>query len=351
MTDLSKLIIPQALKAGDKIATVSLSWGGAGEPDIRHRYELGKQRLQDVFGLEVVEMTNTLKGADYLYNNPQARVDDLHEAFSRPDIKGVFSCIGGIDSVRLIDKIDFDLLRQNPKIFTGYSDSTVTHFALLKAGVRSYYGPAVLTGYAENVAMHNYMLQSVKTNFFDTKAAGIIQPAAEGWTDELLWWKPENANTQRTMQPQTGWQYIQGEGAVQGRLIGGCTELMQVLPGSKIWPSLDIFKDSFLFLENCEDQMSVSNFEHFLRGLGAQGVLQTIKGLLFAKPCRVPFEKWPEYDAILLKIAKEFDRTDLTIVTNMDFGHTDPQFVLPFGALGEIDSNKKQFSILEPACV
>ncbi len=89
------LIKPQSLKRGDKIATVSLSWGGAGDRDILWRYEQGKERLEKEFGFEVVEMENTLKGSDYIYNNPQKRAEDLMSAFKDKSIKGIFSCIGG----------------------------------------------------------------------------------------------------------------------------------------------------------------------------------------------------------------------------------------------------------------
>ena len=73
------LIKPKMLQAGDKVATISLSWGGAGEPDLKWRYEQGVERLEKVFGLEVVPMPNSLKGADYLYENPKATCRRLNE--------------------------------------------------------------------------------------------------------------------------------------------------------------------------------------------------------------------------------------------------------------------------------
>ena len=69
------LIKPPALKRGDKIATVSLSWGGAGDKEILWRYNQGKERLQEEFGLEVIEMEHTLKGSEYLYNHPEKRAE------------------------------------------------------------------------------------------------------------------------------------------------------------------------------------------------------------------------------------------------------------------------------------
>lgn len=129
------LIKPVRLSRGDKVATISLSWGGAGDSDILWRYNVGKKRLEKEFGLEVVEMPHTLSGTDYIYNNPEKRAEDLMAAFKDKSIKAIFSCIGGDESVRLLPYIKFDVIRDNPKIFIGYSDTTVTHMICLKAGI------------------------------------------------------------------------------------------------------------------------------------------------------------------------------------------------------------------------
>lgn len=156
------LIKPKMLQAGDKVATISLSWGGAGEPDIKWRYEQGVERLEKVFQLEVVSMPNSLMGSDYLYENPKTRAEDLMNAFKDPTIKGIISNIGGSDSIRLLPYIDFNVIRDNPKVFIGYSDSTVTHLFCHKAGISSFYGPSVLMDFAENVEMDPYTVEALK---------------------------------------------------------------------------------------------------------------------------------------------------------------------------------------------
>jgi muramoyltetrapeptide carboxypeptidase LdcA involved in peptidoglycan recycling len=129
---MKTLIKPSKLISGDTIAAISLSWGGAALfPD---HYQIGKNRLKEIFGLNVIETKHALCEPEWLYNNPQARVADLMEAFSNPDIKGIFSIIDGDDSIRLLPYIDYDVIRNNPKIFLGFSDTTVTHFICLKAG-------------------------------------------------------------------------------------------------------------------------------------------------------------------------------------------------------------------------
>ncbi|SEM10042.1 Muramoyltetrapeptide carboxypeptidase LdcA (peptidoglycan recycling) [Stigmatella aurantiaca] len=296
-------------------------------------------------------MPNTLKGADYLYNNPQARADDLHQAFADNEIKAVISCIGGDDSVRLIDKIDVKILRANPKIFMGYSDTTVSHFVCLKAGLRSYYGPVIMTGFAENTGMHDYLIQSVRRSVFSSKVIGTIENSKEGWTSEHLAWDvPENQSIKRKMHPPMEWQFLQGKASVTGRLLGGCTDVLPMIIGTSVWPDADTWKDAILFLENSEEAMPPGAFLCMLRNLGAQGIIDRISGILFARPCNVVAEKFAEYEGMLLKACAEYGRQDLPIITRMDFGHTDPMFVIPIGAKATIDPAGRRFSIDEPGC-
>ena len=95
------LIVPKKLQSGDKIATVSLSWGVAGDSPFSQRYKIGVERMKNLFGLKVIAMPNSLKSSDYLSKNPQARAEDLMQAFSDPKIKAIISNIGGNDTLRL----------------------------------------------------------------------------------------------------------------------------------------------------------------------------------------------------------------------------------------------------------
>ncbi|TQR10313.1 S66 family peptidase [Psychrobacillus lasiicapitis] len=338
------LIKPKMLQPGDKVATISLSWGGAGEPDLKWRYEQGVERLEKVFGLEVVSMPNSLKGADYLYDNPKARAEDLMNAFKDPTIKGIISNIGGSESIRLLPYIDFDIIRSNPKVFIGYSDTTVTHLFCHKAGISSFYGPAILMDFAENVEMHEYTVEALKKTLFTNEVIGEIKPAAE-WTSDRLEWIVENKNTKRTMYPNSGYELLQGKGVVQGTLIGGCIEVLEFAKGTALWPNDAYWKDSILFFETSEEMPEPTYIEYWLRNYGAQGILQKAKGIIFGKPLKEKY--YEEYKESILKIMKELDLTNLPILYNINFGHTEPKFVLPYGALAEIDSENMTFSILE----
>lgn len=338
------LMKPKMLKAGDRVATISLSWGGAGEPDLRWRYEQGIERLRSVFGLEVVAMPNSLKGGDYLYENPQARAEDLMNAFKDPSIKGIFSNIGGSESIRLLPYIDFDVIRDNPKVFIGYSDSTVTHLFCHKAGISSFYGPAILMDFAENVEMHEYTVEALKKTLLAVDPIGEVKPANE-WTSERLEWIVENKNIKRQMNPNKGYELLQGSGVVQGRLIGGCIEVLEFAKGTSLWPAEEYWKDCILFFETSEELPTPGNLEYWLRNYGTQGILQQAKGIIFGKPQNEKY--YEEYKESIRLIMKELSLEELPILYNLNFGHTEPKFVLPYGAMAEINCEKETFSILE----
>ncbi len=117
-------------------------------------------------------------------------------AFKDESIKGIIANIGGEDSIRLLPYIDFDVIRENPKVFMGYSDVTITHLFCHKAGISSFYGPAIMTDFAENVEMDPYAIEMVKRTFFSNIMIDDIHPA-DHWTSERLEWIEENKNPQR----------------------------------------------------------------------------------------------------------------------------------------------------------
>ncbi|PIC70683.1 LD-carboxypeptidase [Sporosarcina sp. P16b] len=338
------LIKPKKLQRGDRVATVSPSWGGAGEPEIRWRYEQGVKRLEDLFGLTVVAMPNSLKGTDFLYKNPKARAEDLMAAFSDPNIKGIIANIGGEDSIRLLPYIDFDVIRENPKVFMGYSDVTVSHLFCHKAGISSFYGPAILTDFAENVEMDSYTVEMVNRILFSNEIIGEIQPA-ERWTSERLEWIESNKSKRRTMNQNTGYELLQGSGTVQGRLIGGCIEVLEFAKGTVIWPGDKYWKDSILFFETSEEKPDPSLIRYWLRNYAAQGILHNVNGIIFAKPQDEKY--FDEYKEEILTVMKEYDLEHLPILYNLNFGHTEPKCILPYGALAKIDCIRRTFSIVE----
>jgi len=109
-----KLQKPKHLSAGDTIATVSISHGWAGEPKVKWKYELGKKRLEEIFGLKVQAAPNSMKGSAYLKSNPEARAEDMMWAFENKNINAIIANVGGNDSIEVIPFIDPAAIKNNP---------------------------------------------------------------------------------------------------------------------------------------------------------------------------------------------------------------------------------------------
>ena len=279
------MIKPPKLKPGDKVATVSLSWGGPGT--FPHRYQIGVRQLQDVFNLEVVGAPHVLAEDAYLHANPQARADDLMWAFSDPSIKAIISTIGGDDSIRILPYLDLDVIRANPKVFMGYSNTTITHLACFKAGLVSFYGPAIMAGFGENGGLFPYMVDSVRKTLFSADPIGTIHPNKDGWTVEHLdWANPDNQSRRRKLTPSTSWEFIQGSGIHEGYLVGGNIDVLDWLRGTEFWPSPGQWQDAILFLETSEGGITPDQLKYFLRPYLALGVFERIIPLVSGAPRR-----------------------------------------------------------------
>ncbi len=339
---------PKRLSVGSRVAAVSLSWGGAGDASLRWRYEQGKGRLQEVFGLDVVEMPHTLRGTDFVYEHPEARAADLMNAFRDPTIAGIFTCIGGDDSIRLLPHIDFSVITQHPKVLLGYSDTTIAHMMCLKAGVGSFYGPSILAEFAENVQLHNYTERWLRRALFETSPLGDIE-APSVWTSEYVPWHEANKDRQRLMEPHTGYEVLQGHASVQGPLIGGCIEVLEMMKQTPLWPDDSVWDGAILFLETSEDKPAPSLVEFWLRNYGVQGILQRIAGILWGKPYDNKF--YEEYKISIRKVLREFSCQQLPVLYNASFGHTAPMVTLPYGALAEIGCEPPRLRILEAGVV
>ena len=342
------MVKPRKLNPGDKIATVSPSWGG---PSVfPHRYQAGIRQLQEELGLQVVEMPNTLRDADWLSRNPRARAEDLMQAFADPSIKGIFATIGGDDSIRLLPFLDVNIIRNNPKVFLGYSDTTISHLVCYKAGLVSFYGPSIMAEFAENCGMFPYVVQSLRKTLFSSDRIGEVKPETEGWTVERIdWADPANQQIKRKLNPSTGWKFLQGNGVHRGHLMGGCLEVVDWLRGTEFFP--ENWQDAILFLETSEEAPPPEMVARTLRVFAAMGLLSRLSGILFGRPGGgVPLKKFEEYDQAILQVVNhEEGLKDVPVITHMDFGHTSPMFVLPYGLQAEIDVESKRFSILENA--
>jgi muramoyltetrapeptide carboxypeptidase LdcA involved in peptidoglycan recycling len=271
------------------------------------------------------------------------------QAFADPSIKGIFATIGGDDSIRLLPFMDLKIMHDNPKIFLGYSDTTISHLVCYRAGLVSFYGPSIMAEFAVNGGMFPYLVESLRKTLFSSDVIGEVRPNTDGWTVERLnWADPANQQIKRKLNPCTGWRFLQGRGVRRGHLIGGCIEVFDWTRGTQIFP--EDWQDVIRFLETSEEALPPEMVKCALRVFAVMRILQKLSGILFGRPGG---ELWPdrfeEYDQAILQVVSEEGLTDLPIITNMDFGHTSPMFVLPYGVQAEIDFENKGFSILENA--
>jgi muramoyltetrapeptide carboxypeptidase LdcA involved in peptidoglycan recycling len=338
---------PPRLRTGDRLAAVSLSWGGPAV--FPWRYEAGKRQLEDAFGVEVVEMPHTLADPAELAADPGARADDLHRAFADPDIAGVIATIGGDDAIRLLPFLDLDLLAADPKVFLGYSDPTIIHLALRRAGVRSFYGPTVMAGFGENQGLHAYLAEGVRRTLFEPEAPLVWPENREGWTVEFLdWADPDSQDRRRTLQPATGWRWHGGE-VSEGDSLVACVEVLDWLRGTEWWPSLD---GAVLMLETSEEAPAPALLTRFLRILALTGELQRLAGLVLGRPGGqdLAFDEHTAYDDAILRVVREEQGLHaLPVVTNVDFGHTDPIWTVPQSTPTRLDPASRTITFLDTA--
>lgn len=345
------MIKPKHLSPGDTVAIVSLSSGMMGESAYIHKYHIAKERLERDYGLRVVAMDNALKGREYLDQHPEKRAEDLMNAFRDPEIKGIFSAIGGDDTIRLLPYIDFDVIRSNPKIFTGFSDTTSNHFMMYKAGLMSYYGAAVMCNFSEYVKINDYTREMIEKTLFDPQPTLEIPSAAYWYDDEdpKIWWKEENRNVLKPYHPEEiGYEILQGSGVVEGELLGGCVDVFVEIVGTSIWPSPDEWRGKLLFLETSEEDMSCDLLTWQLRNLAAQGIFDAIRGIIVGKPARR--SKYEPYKEVYRRVVgREAAHPEMPILYNVNVGHAEPIGVLPIGARCRLDADKKTLTLLESA--
>ena len=339
------LINPKKLNHGDKIATVSLSWGIAGEPDARWRYDLAVKRMKEIFGLECVAAPNSMRGEKYLKENAEARAEDLMWAFSQTDIRGIVANIGGNDSIRLFPYIDCDIIRNNPKVFIGYSDIMNVHLMCLNAGLSTFYGANLLPSFGEPHGIPKYTADNFKKTFFDIKPIGVIDSSSSFSCDSHNY---KNKSAIYTYRSCGKYERLQGHGVVRGQLLGGHTGIKELDQASLFTP-FEANGNIILFIEDMVEYTTPDTFYEFFIWLGKKGVMRNVTGMIIGR-----FNEYPknnDYKNALLRAMNDLDLTCLPILFNMPFGHTSPICALPYGVMAKIDCDNVLFSILESGVV
>lgn len=337
------MIKPNYLKKGDLIGLVSPSAPLAGL--VPHRVEKAIKALNSM-GFEVKIGKNALMVNEYVAGDPKKRAEDINNFFRDPKIKAIVSFIGGNHSNQVLDYLDFELIKNNPKVFLGYSDVTVLHFALLtQCNLVSFYGPSGLNQFAENPRILPYTEEYFKKALMQTAPIGKVHPSKE-YTEEILdWFNKEDLKRGRKMFANTGWEWIK-EGSAEGLIVGGCISSMIHLRGTKFWPN---FKNNIFFWETAEGDSiekgeSLANVDSYLMDLKLSGVFDKIKGMIIGRPFAYTKQETDKLKKIIKKYFKEYN---IPILFNIDIGHTDPMMTIPLGVKVKIDSDKKTFEFLE----
>ena len=358
------------LKKGDKVAIVSLSSGILGEDFVKHELDLGVKRLKEL-GLEPVFMKNSLLGIETLKNDPKLRAEDLKQAFADNEIKAIISAIGGNDAYKLIpylldDNKFIESVKMHPKIFTGYSDTTTIHLVLNSLGLSTFYGPALITDFAE---FENEMLPYTKKSieyFFNAPENYQILPS-EFWYKERSDFSPSAVGTEREkFKEKRGFEVLQGKGKSTGKLFGGCLEIIhsiieaeqgkekfnqskhtydgdsvEIFEKFHIFPKPNELSDTILFLETSDNKPTPEEFRKMIQVLKENKIFDYVNGVLFGKPIDEAY--YNEYKQILTEELKVYD---FTVMINLNFGHSFPRMVLPYGVQAEIDADTKKLTLL-----
>ena len=338
------------------IAVVSLSSGILGEPFIQFEAEIGLKRLQ-AYGLNVRFMPHALKGLDYVKSHPEKRAEDLLAAFRDPGIDMILCAIGGDDTYRLLPALfDHGELAQavTDKVFLGFSDTTVNHLMLHKAGLRTFYGQAFLPDLCElGPEMHPYTRKYFE-ELIETGTIREITPSGV-WYKERERFTPDQAGVQLPALPDQGFELLQGPPVFSGKILGGCIDtLYDIFDGERyadmpalcrkyrLFPDREDWRGRILLLESSEERPSPEKYRQALLYLKETGVFDAVSGVLAGKPMNGTYAE--EYKRLLTEVIAN---PSLPILFNLNIGHAMPRCIMPFGREAAVDAEKQVIRFAE----
>ncbi|MFA6461916.1 MAG: S66 peptidase family protein [Candidatus Woesearchaeota archaeon] len=339
------MIKPKKLHKGDTVAIVSPSWGG---PSVfPHIYESGIETLKRL-GFKIKEFPSARKDADYLYLHPEFRAKSINQAFADKTVKAIFATIGGDDSIRILPFLDLKMIKKNPKLIMGYSDTTTLTSYLNQLGLVTFNGPSIMAGFSQWNSLEESFHRHIKTILFENPKSYEYKPYKYYCHGYLGWNNKKNVGKTKPKIKNPGWNWLQGKSIVKGELFGGCIEVLEFMKGTKFWPKETFWQGRILFLELSNDKPTPEQVKWMIRNYGTQGILDKISALIIGRPMKYNAKERKELEEKVLKVVKvELKNTSLPIIMNMDFGHTDPQWILPLGIKAEIDCKNKRFRLVE----
>lgn len=312
---------PSQLQAGDEIRVIAPSRSLALIKGDHRR--LAEERLTEL-GFHVTYGDTVFVHDNFYSNSIEARIADLHAAFTDPNVKGIVTAVEGYNANQLLRYIDYDLIKANPKVICGYSDMTAILLAIYKkTDVTTYVGPN-FTSLGMKSGME-YTIEYFKKAIMEQNTFELIQ--SETWSDES--WLLEQ--DQRSFYSNEGYLIIQ-EGEAEGTIIGGNLYTMNLLQGTEYMPSL---QNSILFIED-DEEVHPFNFDRQLQSLLHQPDAAGIKGIIIGR-----FQKESGMTDYALQqiITSKQELKGIPIIANANFGHTTPIATIPIGAKASIVAN------------
>lgn len=335
---MRKPIKPPKLTTGDTVGIVSPA--SAFFPTHESNLQRSIAYLEKI-GLHIQIAPHALDQRQHLNPPPQHRADDLNQMFADPNIKAIFCLSGGSGVNAVLPLLNWDQIQATPKIVMGYSAVTALLTGLYaKAGLVTFHGPMLLNGFSEYPQPFDYTHQQVEQILFRIEPAGKLEPPAE-WTDAY----PMEDET-RAMKSNPGWHWLR-TGNARGRLIGGNLRTLVTLAGTPYWPS---WEGTIMCVEavNFDDGLLLKGVDERLAQCQQTGMFDQIAGLIVGKVNELSEEEEKIFDSLILEYTAD---RQFPILAGVDFGHTDPQLILPIGIQASLDSEQDLFSLDEGAVV
>ena len=333
-----------------KIGIVSLSSGVLGEDFVAHEVKIGIERLKE-YGIEVEFLPNSKKGIEFIKNSPEARAKDLIKAFKDDSIDMILCAIGGDDTYRLLPYLfennELEKIAKQ-KIFLGFSDTTMNHFMLNKVGIKTFYGQAFLPDICE---LSNEMLPYSEHFFEELINNGRIKEIypSDVWYNEREDFSEKSIGISMEEHQNRGFELLRGNAKFEGQILGGCIEtIFDIFDNSRyedtvylcqkynLFPSLNEWKNKILLLETSEERPKPELFRKMILKLQEYGIFDVISGLIIGKPQNE--EYYNEYKQIILD---EIRNKNLSIVYNINIGHSTPRCIIPFGVNAKVDIERQ----------
>ena len=338
------------------VTIVSLSSGIIGEPFVQFETEIGLKRLKE-YGLNVKFMPHAKMGLDYIKAHPEKRAEDLLAAFRDPETDMILCAIGGDDTYRLLPYLfEHNELAEavTDKVFLGFSDTTINHLMLHKAGLRTFYGQAFLPDICEiGPEMHPY----TRKYFEELIRTGTIREItpSDVWYEERLAFTPDQVGTTTPVHPNQGFELLQGSPVFSGKILGGCIDSMYdffngeryedmpvLCEKYRLFPEKEDWKGRIILLETSEEKPTPEKYRESLEYLKARGVFDAVSGVLAGKPMDETYAA--EYKELLKEVIA---KPELPIVFNINIGHAMPRCIMPFGVEATVDTGKQVIRFTE----